>query len=74
MRGFLIVVRRALRKMQRREGGGREAAGLGEDASSGLMRGPVRSNRKLECIRLRFRRVMGKYEMTAAKARGRYFS
>jgi hypothetical protein len=48
--------------------GGRGAAGLGEDdppdAESGL------DDRQLECIRLRFRRVMGKYEMSATKARG----
>jgi hypothetical protein len=28
-------------------------------------------NRRLECIRLRFRRVTAKYERSAAKARGR---
>ena len=34
------------------------------------MQRPVRWNRKLECICLRFRRVVGKYEKSAIGARG----
>src|SRR5437764_1287228 len=72
MRGFPRVVRRALRKgANNREGEGGEpqvSARIPPDAESGP------ADRKLVYIRLRFRRVMAKYEMSEAKARGRRIS